>query len=580
MQNVESQRLLGLLRPVRRRMLAIRMTELGALGLVAGLIAAFLWMLAGHFFPIPYYRLTAVLLALLGGITGVLYPLIRGITPEAAAKVLDKAGAEETVRTALQYLHQNTPVIRMQRETAMALTEAAVRNLPKIVMLTGFKRRLWVIGICSCMLAVTLLVPNRMDGILAQKQAEAEWVEEQKQQVKHMEQKLKEQQLEPIVTKPAEQTLLKLQEGLEQSKDVKSALDELEKSMKELHRQAEPLTRKREEAERWADSMQRQPMLKQLGQSLQQQDASLLRQSAEKLRQQLPKLTREQKEALAKELEKLAATMPDAASEQAQQLREAMESAAKELQKQAEEPSADPSQLEAQLKELEARLAEALQQQRLNAQQQALAMQQAAQIAQLGLPMAGQLATQGAALSGAWSPSGLASALAAAAMPVGPGGTPVAGAQPGAGAQAGAGSQPGTGTGAGAGAGAGGNGAGSGAGAGTGAGGNGAGSGAGAGTGAVGNGAGSGSGARNLVTTPRSMQGSGNVQSDQGPVNGSGGEVQKGGVSPMIDGATRPYEEVFTEYANEAKSSLNRSQLPQNVQNLVRDYFTEIQPNR
>ncbi|CRF28988.1 Uncharacterised protein [Mycobacterium tuberculosis] len=74
------------------------------------------------------------------------------------------------------------------------------------------------------------------------------------------------------------------------------------------------------------------------------------------------------------------------------------------------------------------------------------------------------------------------------------------------------------------------------------------------------------------------MEGSGNIQSDQGPTVG-GGELQKGGPSPVIDGTSRPYEEVFSEYEKEAKRALDRQPLPQNMQNLVRDYFTEIQPN-
>ncbi|MCL6456767.1 MAG: hypothetical protein K6T85_02055 [Gorillibacterium sp.] len=80
------------------------------------------------------------------------------------------------------------------------------------------------------------------------------------------------------------------------------------------------------------------------------------------------------------------------------------------------------------------------------------------------------------------------------------------------------------------------------------------------------------------MTTPRSLAGAGNVQKDGGPASSSGGETQKGGSAPAIDGATRPYEEVYRDYETAAKSSLERNPLPQNLQNLVRDYFTEINP--
>jgi len=48
----------------------------------------------------------------------------------------------------------------------------------------------------------------------------------------------------------------------------------------------------------------------------------------------------------------------------------------------------------------------------------------------------------------------------------------------------------------------------------------------------------------------------------------------------MIDGMTRPYEEVYSEYAAEAKQSLGRSSLPASMQDKVKQYFDEIQPNR
>lgn len=46
----------------------------------------------------------------------------------------------------------------------------------------------------------------------------------------------------------------------------------------------------------------------------------------------------------------------------------------------------------------------------------------------------------------------------------------------------------------------------------------------------------------------------------------------------MIDGTTRPYEEVYGEYAEEAKRSIGRSQLPAGMQEKVKRYFDEIQP--
>lgn len=85
-------------------------------------------------------------------------------------------------------------------------------------------------------------------------------------------------------------------------------------------------------------------------------------------------------------------------------------------------------------------------------------------------------------------------------------------------------------------------------------------------------------GGRNMITTPRNLEGSGNVQQDGGP--STGGQTETGGQSPMINGMTRPYEEVYNEYATEAKQSLGRSKLPDSMQEKVKQYFDQIQPNR
>lgn len=112
-------------------------------------------------------------------------------------------------------------------------------------------------------------------------------------------------------------------------------------------------------------------------------------------------------------------------------------------------------------------------------------------------------------------------------------------------------------------------------------GGNGAGSGSGAGSGAgSGSGAGTGEGSRHLVYTPRTLEGEGEQHVDLGPIEGTGGDIIHGGQSPVSSGASRPYEEVFAAYEAEAKVSLNRSLLPYHTQHLVREYFIEIQPTR
>lgn len=81
------------------------------------------------------------------------------------------------------------------------------------------------------------------------------------------------------------------------------------------------------------------------------------------------------------------------------------------------------------------------------------------------------------------------------------------------------------------------------------------------------------------MTIPRDYKGSGNVQSDSGAIKGGGGDIQKGGVSPTAPGMSRPYEEVYRDYETEARKTLDRNQLPDQMQGLVEEYFIQINPN-
>lgn len=143
----------------------------------------------------------------------------------------------------------------------------------------------------------------------------------------------------------------------------------------------------------------------------------------------------------------------------------------------------------------------------------------AAALAKQGMGLAEQMAASGLAVSDTWSMGGIAEQWAGEAM--------LAGGEPGSGAsgEGGAGGSSGQGQGQGQGQGSG-QGSGSGAGSGgMGRGGQGAGN---------GQGAGLGSGGRELVTTPRDLKGSGNVERDSGEIHGGGGDVQRAANRPFL----------------------------------------------
>ena len=111
----------------------------------------------------------------------------------------------------------------------------------------------------------------------------------------------------------------------------------------------------------------------------------------------------------------------------------------------------------------------------------------------------------------------------------------------------------------------------------------GSGSGSGNGAGGSGNGNGSGagfgSGSRELLTVPEKVVGKDNVEVDSGKLgNGKQGQMTEG-EGPVLKGNIRPYEQVFSEYEASYRESTSRYKLPNDLENIVKNYFTDIKPN-
>jgi len=221
---------------------------------------------------------------------------------------------------------------------------------------------------------------------------------------------------------------------------------------------------------------------------------------------------------------------------------------------------------------------------------------QEAGLAQASNAMAGALsglaesAAAGSALSSASSSlSALARGLAGSGMP---GETGLAGSAGNAGGFGNGGggapgsSQGGTASSGGSGASGGGDRDGSGSGGGSGSGnsggqgqnGNGSGSGTGdGGQGSGGSGAGRSGGGLDLVYTPYLPDGSGEETGVAGQIRqGERGQEIGLSESPVALGALRPYSEVYGRYVAEAHDSLSRAPLPPDMENLVWQYFSEL----
>ncbi|WP_341282550.1 hypothetical protein [Paenibacillus sp. FSL H8-0537] len=569
-QAKEQQQLPELLLPVRLRLTMFTMCKQGLKGLLIGSSAGLLLLVASRLWPLLHARPAAVILAAAGLLAGLLYGLWRRASLRDAARAMDRHDTDDAVSTALDgWLRpagQPSAIVLLQRQEAIAAAKAYAAMLSKRLpwpAWPAWKRSVLGVSAVWAISALLLVWANPLDHLAEERAAERQQLEELREEAAALAEEAERADVPEEAKRQLAEPLEKLRSKLEENdSDIEAALAELAEAMRELEQTAEQALQSASQLDEAAEAMQREPALKQLGAALQDRLESGMSEAISDMRSELHKLTPEQKEQLAQALEQLAGQLP--------QDKEALASALAEAAEQARNPEAEgDASGETEGGDGLAALEEALAGELSQAQLEQLASAMASQLGQSGQPLAGQLAASGgsvppswaAAASGNGSPSG-SSAGGASGSPSEPG----SGAAPGSSGASGSGepSSSGAGTGAGASQGAG-------AGAGSG-------QGQGAGSGQGGLQGGTGAGGRTLVTTPRTMAGEGNVQEDGGP--STGGQEQTGGKSPMIDGTTRPYEEVYSEYATEAKKALGRSQLPQAMQDKVKQYFDNIQPNR
>ncbi|WP_181444447.1 hypothetical protein [Bacillus sp. 03113] len=120
-----------------------------------------------------------------------------------------------------------------------------------------------------------------------------------------------------------------------------------------------------------------------------------------------------------------------------------------------------------------------------------------------------------------------------------------------------------------------GNGSGTGSGSGSGGSGNGSGSGNGNGSGA-----GLGSGSRELLTIPEYAKGENRTEQDTGELGAGTQGQQMDGDGLVLKGSIRPYQEVYGEYEKAYRESTERYKLPTDLEDMVKNYFSNIDPDK
>ncbi|WP_235192220.1 hypothetical protein [Cytobacillus firmus] len=519
---------LRLLKPVKRQLLfQLIVKEFQVFLSIAAVLALCLMVLA-RLFVIPYLQNYFLLIILLSAIFAAFRIWKKRPDIIQAASLYNRFVSEDRVITAYSFLLDDAVLARLQLADAvkhMKMVHHQVLGRKKVFI---HPKPVLMCLAFLCLAVLLYMIPGeKMD--LAQKwEKENKIVEEAKEELEKKAEKVK----NPEVKKALE----KAKEKIAEKKSAEEALKELAKQTKSLELKAIKEKEKSLSLENMKNTLDNSG-LKQLSRMLEEKDLSSFREELSKLDKQKKELSVDQSNAL----KQLTGGEETLSEEELSKLIEQLENLL---------------QSEGLLKQLAA-AQKALQSSGLSLQQK---------MAANGMPP-GQLA---------FAPPGQPGSQANnpnTSPPVHQNNSnPQSNQnQPGNSRNNGNGSGSGTGSGSGSGSGSG-NGSGSGAGTGSG-------TGSGSGSG-LGGGAGLGQGSRDLLTIPSGMEGKRNIENDNGSLGQGTPGQQFEGEGPVLKGTIRPYSEVFGNYEASYRQSADRYKLPADLEEIVKNYFTSIDPDK
>lgn len=453
--------------------------------------------------------------------------VIKRPTNKQAAILFDEFVQEDRVQTALNYIHDSSIMSQLQRREALTKMKQALSKLQAKRIKLLYVRPITIFGLLLIFTVTLYFLPSNTMKLALDKEKDQEIVEESKEKIEEL---AKEDESE------------KIKELEDQAKKITKSKDLLEHLLKEEANLAQEVQKAKQNDNKLKELAKAVNGLKELSEALNEKDSQKLSSALDNLLdREMASLSVEEKTALKNLLAQLGEqNNPDLSELTEEKLSEMLAVLEEELTNLIESSNG--------LNEL------------LAIQQQVQNLAQALQQTMLhnGLANSNQLAFDNSSNSNQSSNS-TSSEQNGSSNRESQGGSQADGNNNGQGNGNGEG-----------------NGSGSGAGNGSSSG-DGTGTGTSNGTASGGSGAGFGQGSREL-TIPERLEGDESIEDDFAELGEGGSEYQITPEGVVIKGNVRSYEEVYGEYANTYRSSVDRLDLPSYLENVVKDYFSDLNP--
>lgn len=306
------------LRPVRKRIRALRAATGALAGLCAGVIGCLALVALSFIVAIEAIRYALLSLLFIPPVAAAIAAFLFPVSSRTTARVADGCGLQERVVTALSFAENDTPMHRLQRADA----ERRLRALPvREALPIRVSRKLFApILVALSLCGILLLLPNPTHNILRDRARVRTKLQAQAERIEKAEESIEKTSLTAEERKELRRVSSELARELRTAKDTREALsgiDKLQSDMDELQRQI------KERKEKDTQALASQPALKSLADAMQSGDGSQMDQALLELAEALSNAG--QKEAIQNQME-LAAELA-----QATEIQQALESAAEAL---------------------------------------------------------------------------------------------------------------------------------------------------------------------------------------------------------------------------------------------------------
>jgi len=297
------------LAPIRRRLIFKTLIKMAVLGLMVALFESLLWLIASFIIPIYDLEMKMITTGTIAFVIVSCTSLLMKPSLSEIAREADVKGLEERVITAVELSQRDDIFARLQRQDAIDRLHSFD---PKSIIINVPKSRWIVISCLAIALFIGFLIPNPQDEVIKQQLKLEKTIQEQIKSLEKAEEKLADDvELSDAEKEELRRLLRELSKQLKGAKDYREAVKELTKIEEKLTE----MMRKAQESKmaELGEKLSKQQATQLLGQAVKEMNEQGIVNELERLKElaQRDDINREIMEALQKALKEVAEQLPD-----------------------------------------------------------------------------------------------------------------------------------------------------------------------------------------------------------------------------------------------------------------------------